>query len=239
MINKAKKKKRVLPSSSNIVNIETLKENNNIILKPKDGYFNLPFYLEQSVFYNSEEYTKFIKTVEKMVRTSSYYTDYIAELKMTYGLNHCMILSNINDSTSDDNKKVSIEMHHGPLMTLYDVVSLITNDCLFNEQSISSFKICDLVLKEHFQHNIQVIMLCKTVHQAVHKGKIFINPKQCIGDIGTLLEKYSDGITQELSSGINKYLSLVDKYETSDNGLLITKEIKQWAKDEDLLNIFN
>lgn len=212
-----------------IVNIDNYKDDEgNLIVKEKDGYFELPFYIKSSIFYNDAEYNKFIKAVEKMVRQSDYYKDYISILKHDYCLNHCMILSNI-DSEGD----VEVEMHHGPLMTLYDVVSLITNHYLVQKKNVSTFKIADIVLKEHFAHHIQVIMLSKTVHELVHKGKILIDPKQCIGDFNKLIETYGDGLTKEMSDGINQYLSLVEKYGTSENGLLNTASIKSWSKDPD------
>lgn len=218
-----------------ILNIDNFKdEEGNLIVKEKDGYFELPFYIKSSIFYNDSEYNKFVKSVEKMVRQSDYYKDYISILKHDYGLNHCMILSNI-DSEGD----VEIEMHHGPLMTLYDVVSLITNHYLVQKKNISTFKIADIVLKEHFNHNIQVIMLSKTVHELVHKGKILIDPKQCIGNFNKLIEKYGDGLTKEMSEAINQYLSLVERYGTSENDLLNTTSIRSWSKNEESNLNFN
>lgn len=229
---KKKTKKKSLLPNSNVVNIENyIDKNGNPSIKAKDSWFNLSFYLDSSIIYNNEEYNKFIKAVEKKVRESDFYKDYIATLKLQYGLNFCMILGNIDDSDG-----VDIEMHHGPLMTLYDVVSLIVNDCIANNIKINTFKVTDMVLREHFNNNIQVIMLSKTVHQAVHKGKIFIHPEQCIGNISKLLEKYEDGLTEEMAAGINKYLELSEKYKTTDNGYFKSNEIKKWNKTGEDLN---
>ena len=233
MIKKKKKRKNTisnnLPNDNKIVNIKSfIDDNGNPTLGKKDGYFNLPFYMDNTIFYNDTEYNKFIKAVEKMVRTSDYYKEYIATLKINYGLNYCMMLGNI-----DDSEGVDIEMHHGPLMNLYDVVSLITNHRLFNNQPVSTFEICNIVLQEHFKHHVEVIMLSKTVHEMVHAGKLFIHPSMCIGDINALLETYKDGLTKELAEGINKYLELASKYKASDNGYLISSGIKSWNKSND------
>jgi hypothetical protein len=223
-----KKKRSALPNNSKIVNIETYKSERNIVIKKKDGYFNLPFYLESSILYNDSEYNKFIKDVEKKVRQSDFYSEYIGILKNSYGLNYCMFLGNV-DSEDD----VTVEMHHGPLLTLYDIVSVVTNSFLANNKKVSTFRIAKTVLEEHFLGNIQVIMLSKTVHELVHKGKIFIHPEQCIGNIQNFLDKYEDGLTEDLIMGINKYLDMAEKFKGTDNNLLSNNGVKSWGLDDE------
>jgi hypothetical protein len=221
-----KKSKDIIPSSSKIVNIESYKDDEgNIIVKNESGYFSLPYYITSSIFLDIDEYNRFIKVVEKLVRQSDYYSTYIATLKLDYGFNYCMFLGNIEDSEN----KIDIEMHHA-ILTLYDVVSIITNHLLYHNEKISTFKVAKIVIEEHFQHHICVIMLCKTVHELVHKGKVFINIKQCIGDLETFLKTYKDGITQDMANGINKYLELCKNYDSTDNGFLGVDTIKSWNK---------
>jgi len=230
---KKKKKKKMTISTalqdSNIVNIESYKdeEGNFKVSSNENTYFSLPFFIDKSIFYNTDEYNRFIKAVEKFIRTSKYYKNYIASLKMNYGLNYCMIMGNI-----DDTDGVDIEMHHGPLLNLYDIVSIVTNHMIMTGQHVNTFRVAKVVLEEHYKQHIQVIMLSKTVHELVHKGKIFIHPSQCIGDINAFLDDYHLGMTDELAEGINKYLEMCDKFNTTDNGLLKFNGVKSWNKQD-------
>lgn len=219
-----------LPDNSNIINIESIKSKNNISIKNKEGYFDLQLYLEDSIFYNDTEYNKFIKATEKLIRNSDAYSEYIAILKGNYGLNYCMFLGNVGLT----DEKVTVEMHHGPILNLFEIVSIVTNSCLARKEKITTFRIADIVLREHFKHNIQVIMLSKTVHEAVHAGKIFIHPSQAIGNIQNFLDDYSDGLTEDMIAGINKYIEISEKNKYStDNGVLKTNGVKEWKKDDD------
>ena len=232
---KKKKKKKVplqtkLPQNNKIVDIESYIDEHNNPTMTSSGYFQLKYYMDKTSFSNDQEYTRFVKAVERMVRTSEHYKEYINILKTHYGLNYCMLLGNITDD-----EDVSIEMHHGPLMTLYDVVALITNAAIAHNQPISTFTVTETVLQEHFKHHVQVTMLCKTAHQAVHSNKIFLHPSQAIGDIATLLHTYKDGIDRELALGIDTYLKLAETHEHTQDSekLLNLYSMKNWSTQKD------
>lgn len=213
---------------NNLPNIEFKKPLQNPTIDSEFSLFELPFYKNEEYFSNIDNFVQFVKNVEKMVRTSVYYKKYINYLKNDLGLDYCQVLSNIK---SDEKDKIEIHMHHGPILTLFDYVSIITDYMLIKKEKINTFIIADKVLEEHFNNIIQVVMLSKTVHEEVHANNIFLNLKQAFGDLNCFIKKYKDGINNEYKEKINKYIETSLKYDSFDKETLKLKDtIKCWAK---------
>ena len=194
----------------------------------RDDIFGIQYYKNKSYLQSIEHFVIFIKACEKIVRTSSEYKAYVAQL-FSMGLDKCQILGNI-EADEDDN--VTIEMHHGPILTLFDYCAIVTDYLLNNNQNIDTFKVARIVLNEHFEGNIQTVMLSKTVHQLVDSGKLFISFNQAIGNLNNFLIKYKDGLNPERISKINQYIELSKQYDTYDNHLLDLKNtITDWNYD--------
>lgn len=206
----------VLPSNSNVVNIQHKN------LTAKASYYQLPFF--KSMFIDSRDYVKFIKAVEKLIRTSDEYKAYISYIQGDLGMNHCAIMPNI------DSEKTSIEMHHGPILTLFDYCDIVTSALLNRKIKVNTFMIADIVIKEHFENNVQVVMLSKTAHQLAHSGKLFIHPAQAWGDLNKFLEKYIDGVTQEQTEIINDYLTQAEQFNSTDGGYLKVNPMTAWGR---------
>lgn len=211
---------------ANPPNIEFKKSTKNPTIDSPTSVFELPFYKDNEYFSNFENFVSFVKAVEKMTRTSRYYSKYIAYLKKEVGLTYCQVLSNIDDESAD------IEMHHGPILTLFDYASILTDYMLYHRMPITTFSVSNLLIREHFNHNVQVVMLSETVHQQVHNDNIFINMNQAFGDLNGFLEKYADGIHRDQIYKINKYIEISKKYDSFDKGVLtLNDNVKNWAKD--------
>lgn len=211
-----------LPSNSNFGNISHIEKDNNYVVK--GNFYQLPFYKKN--FFDSKEYIKFIKATEKIVRTSDYYKDYISYIKSDIGLNFCSIFHNIND----DIEKADIEMHHGPILTLFDYCDIIACHMIANNEVLTTFTLANRVIDEHFENNVQVVMLSKTAHQLVHAGKIFIHPKQAFGNLNRFLSKYISGLDKEQIDTINTYIDMSDDLEkSSDNGIFNFDNITNWS----------
>lgn len=213
-----------IPSNNNIANIKSQQKNGNTIIKAEGGYFTVKYFKDKTDFYEPRYYIQFIKNIEKEVRNSDEYKAYINYLKTEIGLDYCSVFGNITD------EKATIEMHHGPIFTLFDIVSIILEWYIMNGKEVSTFEIAKVVLQEHFDNHVQVVMLSKTAHQAVHAGKIFISPKQAFGDINPFIDKYMSAMTQEQIDTYNQYVELSENNNTTDNGLLKT-DLKDWNKE--------
>lgn len=216
---------------SNLPNIKYKKIKKNPTIDSDNALYELPFYKDAEYFSNLENFVSFVKSVENLVRTSTYYSRYIKYLKEDLGLNYCQVLSNIKNV--DGEESVEIEMHHGPILTLFDYVCIMVDYMLAHDKKITSYRVADKILDEHFENHIQVVMLSKTVHQEVHDGNIFINTRQAFGDLNAFLEKYHDGLSDDLIRKINTYINTSENYDSFDKGVLELKEnIKNWSRED-------
>lgn len=190
------------------------KERNIAYIDSPNSMYHIPMYKGADYFGNLESYVNFIKSVEKVVRTNDRYKKYINHLKKEYGLNHCQVLSEVTDEDAD------IEMHHGPILTLYDYCAIIVEYFLIKKWKVSTLRIADTVLDEHQKHRVQVVMLSETIHQEVHNREIFINYKQAFGDLNAFVKRYGIAISEEYKEKINRYIDRSLMYDSNDYGIL-------------------
>ena len=182
----------------------------------------LKFYLNKSDLADPDVFENFIKSTEKLIRTDERYKNYISELK-SRGFNRDVIQSGIDN---DKFPNTAIEMHHGPMFTLYDICSIVTDHLLNSDEKVSTFKVANIVLTEHEMNHIQVVMgLTKTNHQLVHDGKIFVHINQSIGDILAFIKKYKKGIRREHLYTLEEYLKLCKTHDATDNDYLAIRKV--------------
>ena len=197
-------------------------------ISSREQIFDINFYKTYDDLRTIENFVNFIKSCERLVRSS---TDYKAYKSQMYelGLTRCQFLGNIQ---MDEDGSVEIEMHHGPILTLFDYCAIITDYLLKHKEKLNTFIVARKVIDEHFLGNVQTVMLSKTVHQLVDSGEIFINFNQCIGNINEFLKKYRDGLTEDRIAKINRYIYLSKKFDSYDNGLLDLKNtVTNWNYD--------
>jgi len=206
-------------SNSKIPGIQVNKPNNNPTIDSDESYYEIPFYKDYDYMFSIENEVAYIKAVERLVRSSKYYSRYIAHMKNDLGMNFCQVKGNISE---DEDAGVTdlIEMHHGPIFTLFDVTSIILNYMLAKEMKITTFSVANRVIEEHFKHRVQTVMLCKTVHQLVHDNKVFLNYKQGFGDLYSFLETYYEGLDETQINNIINYIEKCKKYDSNDFGNL-------------------
>ena len=186
---------------------------NNPTLDSLNSLFVIPFYKDEEFFANFESYNAFIKSCEKMIRTSKRYSNYISYLKNDVGLHNCQVFSNVTDL---DGGKSCIEMHHGPILTLYDYCAIIIEDFRIKHKKITTFRITDAVLTEHELNHVQVVMLSKTAHEEVHNRNIFLSYKQGFGDICAFIKKYRNAISEFYRNKINNYIERSCREDSND-----------------------
>jgi hypothetical protein len=220
--------------ANKIPGIDVNKPNTNPTIDSEESYYEIPFYKDADYMFSLENEVAFIKAVERMVRTSKYYSRYIAHLKVDLGLNFCQVKGNISED-EDAGVKDLIEMHHGPIFTLFDVTSIILNYMLIKGMKITTFSVANKVIEEHFKHRVQTVMLCETVHQLVHDNKVFLNYRQGFGDLYSFLEIYYEGLDEIMVNKIIDYIEKCKKYDSNDFGNLnvIVTRWKTEHYDED------
>ena len=190
-------------------NIEYKKDEDKTITNDLD-LFDISYMKREDYFKNIDNYVKFIKSVEKLVRKHPDYELFVDQIREER-MEHCQVLGNISryDAT--------VEMHHGPMLTLFDYAAIITNYHIFKGEAVNTFRIAKELLNAHYDNIIQVVMLCKTVHQAIDTGEIFINLNQGIGDVIKFIQKYRIGIDDILLRKINDYIDMSKKFDSTDN----------------------
>lgn len=187
------------------------------IIDSIQSMYQIPLYKDLEYFSNIESYVNFIKGCEKAVRSNDRYKKYIWYLKNIVGLDHCQVLSNIEP---DADGKIEIEMHHGPIFTLYDYCEIMVEYFLLKNRKVSTFRIADAILDEHQRNNIQVVMLLSSIHEEVHNRNIFINYNQAWGDLNAFIKRYGVAMNDHLKEKLNKYIDYSMLNDSRDNGVL-------------------
>ena len=199
-----------------------------LTLSSKNVIFEIQMRQTRSSLRDIDDFVNFIKACERKIRTSDEYSRFKAQL-MEQGLNRDQILGGIE---SDGEDGVTIEMHHGPILTLFDYCAIIVDYHLAHDESVTTFQIIREVLDEHWAGHVQTVMLSKTPHQLVDSGEMFIHFNQARGNLNAFLQKYRDGLTPDRVEKINRYIDMCEQFDSFDNGLFDLKNtITDWNYD--------
>ena len=205
-------------------NIRYVGDVSKFIEAEDDPYAAISLNKDMEYFQDDTNYTKFVKKCEQGVRTSKDYKIFISFIKNILGINFCMVSSSIYDTDA------TIEMHHGPIFTLYDVTSVILNYFIKTGKKINTPRIIDAVLQEHFDLRVQVVMLAVTNHEAAHNRDLFLNVKQGIGNLTEFLNLYKDYLDDIHKYKIWNYLNLCKANPSFDRGYLDVDHIEKMIK---------
>ena len=197
------------------------KGDKNPKIKNSDGEM-IKFKMSKEDLSETDDFEYFIKCCETMIRKDPRYKNYISELK-GMGFTRDVFQSAIDNERFPNTK---IEMHHGPIFNLFEICSIVTDHLLESGEKITTFDIAKIILQEHENQNIQVVMgLTKTNHELVHDGKMFVHIKQSIGDILTFIKRYKKGIKREHLYTLERYINMCNEYQATDNDYLELRKI--------------
>jgi hypothetical protein len=164
---------------------------------------------------------KLIKTVERIVRNSPEYKQYIGYLRKEIDMTMCSYFTNISKK---DGAKVSIEVHHEPF-TLFDITQIVVEKWVQEESKINPIMIAEEVMKLHYQGKVGLIPLSITVHELVHNGKLFIPLQNVYGDFIGFLEEYEPYISADLNEILEIKLKMSKDVDAQDQSILEKKFI--------------
>lgn len=158
--------------------------------KPKEYEYNLPLK-------TSKDKDRVIKRVERMVRSSMEYRDYVQFLRDYVNMKSCAFFQGITNDGAE-NKKVRIEIHHEPF-TLRDYVETVLTKYIETGMPINEMYIADEVMQLHYQNQVGLIPLSKTMHQVVHNSnKVKIPLHMIYGDYRKFLKDYEEYISDDM-----------------------------------------
>lgn len=166
---------------------------------------------------SDKDRVKTIKTIERMVRSSLEYKDYIKYLKTYINMTHDSFFKQVEQSNYS---KITIEIHHAPL-TLYDITMVV----LFKHEDeygeIDLLHISEEVMKVHYQCRVGLLPLAKTVHDLVHDGKVFIPVQMVRGNWIEFYKEYEKYFPEDMKDKLKKIVKF--SKETQDLSVLETK----------------
>lgn len=171
--------------------IEILDESKNPTISINgDTYFSVSLLKES--FVEAKEMIKFIKSVEKMVRSSPEYTNLIKYIKEELKLNFCSYLNALDTET------VSIELHHTPY-NLHQIVEIVILKNEAEGRLFNTFSIALEVIELHYKNYIGLVSLSKSIHELAHSDeRFYIHKDLVLGDVDTFYNIYKDYMNEEL-----------------------------------------
>lgn len=200
-------------------NIEYKGDVSKFIQANDNPYANISYYKDLDYFTDENLYNKFVKDVEKLVRTSKEYSAFVSYIKNILGMNFCQVSSKIYDTDA------TIEMHHGPIFTLYDICSVVLNYYIKTGRKINTFRIANSVIDEHYAMRVQVVMMAVTNHEAIKNKDIFLNIHQGIGNVNEFIKMYADCLDDTQKYKIWSYINMSKNNPSFDTGILDLENI--------------
>lgn len=194
---------------SNIGNLEF----DNLKIKSNKSIYCESFYFVD--VFDETNLKKFIKSVERTVRTSKEYKRYIENLRTNvHALNYDTVMSNIS------NTDTALEFHHYPL-SLYEISEILILDHLANKDNITSFSIAKEIMEYHFKNKIGLVSLTKTNHELAHDGALFLHKNQIFGKYEEFINEHPNGISMDIRNKIDRLNKMSDANVATDfKGLL-------------------
>lgn len=175
--------------------LKKIKVNKDIfIVKEYDSEYDKPERLKYNMDMEEKAKIKFVKIIEKLVRSSIEYRDYISFLRDHFDMNQCAYYNNIDNK---DTYRVKIEVHHSPF-TLYDIAYIILNKHFaMYGNNINLSSIVYEILEIHYKGIVGLIPLNKTIHDLTHNGYLFIPISYVFGNVEQFYQEYFNYMTEQ------------------------------------------
>lgn len=160
--------------------------------------FNLA--LRISGFESEKEYSNFIKSCMKLVRTSNEYTLWKKYIVDVLQIQNCAI-------TLESKEECGIHIHHH-MPSLFLVTKAIINKKLKEETQFSSFDIALDVIELHFTNRIGFVPLIESMHDKFHNGFLKIPMEHVNGDYKYFIDNYFQYLEDEDTNILHERLAV-------------------------------
>ncbi len=158
---------------------------------------------------DEKDFQKYLKEVEKAVRTSIEYRRFISYLRDYMDMDRCAFFK---DTTRDRDSKVKIEIHHYPF-TLYDICKIVYNKRTFYGESVEREMVAKEVMQLHYQLVVGLIPVSKTIHELAHNEWIFIPVDKVLGNWKAFRDAYKDFMEADQYDVIERIIEYSEEYE--------------------------
>lgn len=191
-------------------------EENAVIIKMDD----IPeFDIEDYDLMDEKDRVKYIKDLERIVRNSFEYRQFIKYLRENMDMDSCAILENVSNK---ETFKVSIEIHHSPF-SLYDICTTVLNRRLALNLPTEIELVAKEVVGIHYYLMVGLIPLSKSVHQLVHNKYIFIPIDNVLGNYKQFIEIYGDYMDKDLLETYQNNIEYSSNMKQNDLSILEQK----------------
>ena len=166
---------------------------------------------------------RFVDRIEKIIRSSMEYRDYISFLKENVGLDSCVFFNKVTSGGPNKHSRISIEMHHEPF-TLYDIVDVVVTKYQEEGKPLNDLDIADEVMELHYNNMVGLVPLSKTMHQVIHNSTKLIVPLNMVyGNYSEFLKEYENYVPDYLYDKLEQKLTMTENL-TPESFDAITKE---------------
>ncbi len=198
--------------------IKDVEENNDDILVIKMD--DIPEYdIEDYDLMDDKDRAKYLKDLERIVRSSFEYRRFISYLRENMDMNECAYMENVSNK---DNYNVRIEIHHAPF-TLYDICTTVLNKRLALGLPTNIELVALEVTALHYYLFVGLIPLSETVHQLVHSQYLFVPVTNVLGNYQAFIDNYHDYIAPDLLQTYEENLEYSEKMRSNDLSVLENK----------------
>lgn len=163
-------------------NVERTIDFNSLTMDSRYMQYSLPMGITKDV--DTKYLTRFIKQVERMVRSNKDYKLYLESLREVDLLSRDAFFINL---TSD---LVEIQLHHFPF-TLFNICRYVVEELFKDNELISTFMVADKVIKYHLNDQVGLVALSTTTHEIEHARGLPITEKQIYGDWESLEDEFT------------------------------------------------
>lgn len=175
---------------------------------------NIPKYdIQDYDIFDDKDFKKYIMDIERIVRQSVEYRQFVNYLRENMNMNKCSFFENVSNS---DTFKIRIELHHHPF-TLYDIVLTIFNKRLFYKESLEVEMVAKEVMYVHYFLLVGIIPLSETVHELVHNQVLFVPLDRVMGNWEEFINMYGEWIPPETMEKIDELKTRTLAYNEVSN----------------------
>lgn len=188
--------------------------------------------------FNEKDFKKYIDDIERMVRSSKEYRDYIQYLRNYMDMNASAFFANVNNIEST---KIKIEIHHTPF-TLFDITLTVFNKRSRLQEQLDIEMVAKEVAYLHYFLYVGLIPLSKTEHKLVHTQSLFIPLNLVLGKFDQFIEMYRTDIPEDAMDRYNTYKDMTEHYNASANTSILQIKptfLKLPNTDENTLGSYN
>lgn len=181
---------------------------------------HIPEYdLEDYDLMDSKEFSKYIASIERIIRGSFEYRQLITFLRENMDMNKCSFYENVNNI---DTFKIKIHIHHHPF-TLYDICLMVYNKRCFYGESLEEEMVAKEVMFLHYNLMVGLIPLAETVHELVHNNYLFIPLDKVMGNYQQFINMYEDFMSPEQIDVLERNIEYTKTYIEGKQNHILSK----------------